>query len=67
MSTSESEEDGDGDGNAAFLENSEIDFEDEFGTVPTMSPLLQTVSGSSSPFETHETCLENSFAPRALE
>jgi hypothetical protein len=49
VSTSESEEDGAGDGNAAFAENSETDFEDEFGTVPTMSPLLQTVSGQVVP------------------
>ena len=48
-STSESEEDGDGDGSSRDLENSEIAARDEFGTVPTMSPLLQTVSGQVVP------------------
>jgi hypothetical protein len=45
-SSSESDDDADADAGAAFERNSDgEEFEDEFGEVPSVSPLLQTVSG----------------------
>jgi len=45
-SSSESDDDADADAGAAFERDSDgEEFEDEFGEVPSVSPLLQTVSG----------------------